>query len=322
MRISHLHGVATRLRLAAVFGLVACLAVFARDTARAQAPLPPANFAYTVYLPGWNLISPGGQDAIDVGSLTAVLSGSLFTFQPNDASYETTNLGNVKPGFGYWANFTKTTAVALDKSSRDSYTVTVPAGQCVLVGNPSTKGSARITGAERSYVFSTAANTYVAGSLVGIGRGAWACNDTRTSVVSVAFTVDVNGANWPDCCGPTPSDNRGQSFLVFKNDSPYPLIVGMRQMDQNGEYLDDGDLIRGKLDGCVTCPEYDPSRHTSCSGDAVTQSIDLTPGDYTLHLQADGPNVPDLQASVSVAPNTTYTLCYFVDATRPQKSLP
>jgi len=320
MAIAHMHGVKLRLGLGASLALIAFAALMARGAARAQAPLPPANFAYVVYLPGWNLISAAGQTDISVPSLTDALSGSLFTFQPNATNYDVVDLAHVRPGQGYWANFTKRTAVALESSVRDAYTVTVPAGQCVMVGNPSTNGSARVTGAERIYVFSTALNNYVAGSLVGIGRGAWACNDTRTSTVSVAFTGDVLGANWPDCCNPHPINNRGAALMIFDNDSPAPIIVGARQMDANGDYLDTGDLIRGNLDACVTCPEY--TTHRSCSTDAVTSSISVEPGYYTLHIQSEDRNVPDLQTSIFASADTSYDLCYFVDATRPQKNLP
>ena len=320
MAIAHTHGAKWRLGLGASLALIAFAALLARGAARAQAPLPPANFAYVVYLPGWNLISSGGQTAIDTPTLVQDSDGPLFTFQPNATNYDVVDLAHVRPGQGYWVHFTRRTALALDLSPRESSSVTVPAGQCVMVGNPSTSGSARVTGGERTYIFSTALNNYVAGSLVGVGRGAWACNDTRTSTVSVAFAGDVLGANWPDCCNPHPVNNRGAALMIFDNDSPAPIIVGARQMDTNGDYLDTGDLIRGNLDACVTCPEY--TTHRSCSTDAVTSSISVEPGYYTLHIQSEDRNVPDLQTSIFASADTSYDLCYFVDATRPQKNLP
>jgi hypothetical protein len=313
MQHSRLRGVPRRLRLASALGLMICLSVFTHDTARAQT-LPPANFAYVVLLSGWNLISSGGDTAIDVPSLTSTIVGPLYTFQPNDRAYEVTDLAHVQVGFAYWANFSKTTTVAIDTSDQDSYHVTVPAGQCVMVGDPSTKGSARISGAERTYIFSAALNTYIESNLVGIGRGAWACNDTRSSVVSVAFTGDELAINWPDCCAPVPSNSHGNGFLIILNDSPAPIILGLRQMDRNGDYLDGGDFVRGDSAACSTCPEY--STHPACSSDAVTNSIEISPGDYTLHIQADAPNAPDLQASVTIKANTTYRICYFLNKNR------
>lgn len=300
---------------ALAIALLAAATVLGRGV-RAQAPAPPANFAYVVYLPGWNLIAPGGQNNIDVESLQAGFSAPLYTFQAGDAAYETSTLASVKPGFGYWAFFSRTVRIALDLSDRDSYTVTVPGGQCVMVGNPSTKGSARVRGADHVYAFSTALNGYVEETLLGIGRGGWACNATDTTTVSVAFEGDVLSASWPDCCAPKPMSNRGQGFLIFRNDSPAPIIVGMRQIDENGDLTEGAAPLLGTVQACDTCPEYVPSQHTSCNSAAVERSFDMPPGLYTLHIQSEAANMPDLVVSVTVDPDTQYSLCYFIPPNR------
>jgi hypothetical protein len=303
-----------RLGFALILAAVAAVALFGRDAVQAQAP--PADFAYVVYPPGWNLISSGNQTDIGVESLQVGFSPPLYTFQAGDAAYESTSLSSVKAGYGYWAYFSRTVRIALNLSSRDSYTVTVPAGQCVMVGNPSTKGSARVRGADRVFAFSALLNDYVPETLIGIGRGAWACNGAAPSTVSVAFEGDVLSAAWPDCCAPTPSSQGGQGLLVFQNDSPAPIIVGLRQIDQNGELLEGGVPLIGAVEPCTTCPEYGSGQHTACNNAAVTRSFAVPPGLYTLHIQSEAPNMPDLVASITVDPDTRYALCYFIPANR------
>lgn len=310
-----------RAALTVAIGLLAAGGLWwGQGPAHAQAPAPQAQFAYVVYLPGWNLIAPGGQQDISTDSLTSVLSGSLYTVQAGDTQYEQTTLDQVVPGEGYWANFTDKTTIALDPSDIDSTTTNLPANSCVMVGNPSTKGSAKVTGADNVYEFSAAQNQYVATSLIGIGRGALACNGNHASVVSVAYEGDVITPDWPSCCDPTPSQQQGQALLVFENDSPAPITIGFRQMDQNGQLLDPSVRLYGSIDACTTCPEYDPTAHAAqgCGAGAVTRSFPEAPGFWHLTIQSDDANVPDLVADVTITANTKYTLCYFVAANRPQ----
>jgi hypothetical protein len=315
-----MHAYGKRLTFAVAFGLLAVGGAWSGGAVRAQSSLPPANFSYVSYLPGWNLISSAGDAAADAPTLVDAISGPLFTFQPDARGYATTDLGHLKPGQGYWANFTKKAAIAYGVSDLDSTTLVIPAGQCAMVGNPSTKGSARVTGAERVYSFSAALNQYVDGSLIGLGRGAWACNDTRTSTVSVAFAGDVTQASWPDCCNPRPFPNRGMGHVIFANDSPSPFIVGLRQMQANGDYLDGGDAVRGEIDACPSCTEVSGAHQ--CSAGAIVLSFDMAPGSYSLHIQSEARNVADLQISISIDPDTQYSLCYFIGANRPEKNLP
>jgi hypothetical protein len=315
-------GTARRALVAVLLGaLLGGALLWGRGAAHAQAPAPAAQFAYVVMYQGWNLISPGGQNDISTDSLTSELSGALFTLQPGDKNYEQTTLDKVTPGQGYWAYFNDKTTVALDPSDIDSTTVSLAANSCVMVGNPSTRGSAQVLNADHVYEFEPAENQYITTTLISIGHGALACNDARSSVVSVAYVGDVITPTWPGCCSPTASNQQGQVLLVFRNDSPAPITVAFRQMDDNGGLLDPGVRLVGEIDGCNSCPEYDPATH-SCAAAAVTRSFTEPPGFYHLSIQSDDPNVPDLIADVTVTANTQYSLCYFVDATRPQKSLP
>ncbi|MHB8574139.1 MAG: hypothetical protein ACYDCQ_02295 [Dehalococcoidia bacterium] len=304
--------------LAIVLAVAALLWVSGWKAAQAEAPA--ATFAYVVYPQGWNLIAPGGQTSMSNGFLDAASVGPLFTFQPGDSAYETAQLNRVKPGAGYWAYFSTITRIALDPSLRSSATVEVTGGTCVMVGNPSTNGSARIQGADRTYGFSAVTNSYIEERLIGIGRGAWACNDSHSGTVTVTYAGDLATASWPNCCSPQPISERGLSLLIFHNDSPSPIIVGLRQITESGDVLDPGEYFIHVVPACSACPEY--ATHSACGSAAVAYSIDVDPGLFTLHIQSDGVSVPDLQVSITVEGNMSYDLCYFVDANRPQKSLP
>jgi hypothetical protein len=192
----------------------------------------------------------------------------------------------------------------------------------VLVGNLSTNGSARISGADRSYVFSAATNGYVQESLIGIGRGAWACNDTDSGTVSVSYQGDVVVPAWPDCCLEGPVNEDGLALLVFRNDSPQPVVVGLRQMTDTGDLLDGGNAYRRVLPACNACPEYDLSPRRRCNDAAVAYGVAADPGLYTLHIQYEGADVPDLQVSLTVSANTAYDLCYFVNVDRDGSAVP
>ena len=163
------------LLVAAVCGLGLWQAA-ASGAPRAQAP---ANFAYMVYLPGWNVVSFGDLTGLDSADLHAVIRGPLYTFQPGDDAFEARDLATLTPGEAYWVYFTQNAFIFLRQSAHDSVTTLVPAGRCALLGNPSTRGSARIAGAAHFYTFSTALNRYDDQALIGVGRGGWACADQR-----------------------------------------------------------------------------------------------------------------------------------------------
>jgi hypothetical protein len=303
--------------LALLIAIAASVGLWRGHVTRAQTPA--ANFAYVTYLPGWNLISfaEGGDYSGDV--FQTHTGNTLYTFRPSDTNYEVTTPAKTEAGFGYWVNVSERFNIVLDISARDSTTVNVSAGQCVIVGNPSTSGSARIKGADRSYVWSAARNQYVAETLVGVGRAAWVCEDSRAGTVSVAYEGDVLKADWPACCqigatGGTP--NRGQGLLVFHNDSPQPTIEGLRQIDVQGEPVTNGDVISGALGACASCPAYAPGTHGPCADAAPTVSASMQPGYYTLHIQSESENQADMIFELQVTPDTKYDLCYFITAGR------
>lgn len=272
-----------------------------------------------VYPPGWNLVSFGSNPGISGAVVTRLQT--LYTLQANDTAYQTTVPQRLTPGIGYWAYFSQPEVIAgiLPTPATAASTTTVPAGQCVLVGNPSTAGSVRVQGANRVYTFSPQLNTYVEGALVGIGRGAWACNDgTSSTVVQVEFVGDVVAPTWPDCCAPTPYTGAGKAQVRIVNDSPYPVTLGLWQLDPRGNTSADGSYEYYYWAGCATCPEYAPAQHQSCSADAALNTATVVPGRYVLHLQSEGADVADVQQTVELRANTSYTLCYFVAANRPR----
>jgi hypothetical protein len=285
--------------------------------ARGPAPARAAGPAGTVLLfpPGWNLVA-----FATTPPAMPRLVGALYTWQPNDNAYEQVTPAQAQPGLGYWAYFSGSQTVALTAAPRTSSSLLLPAGQCALVGNPSSGAAARVSDASRVYAYATGSHAYIAGGLLDLGRGGWACNDgARSARVYVTDQGDVLSADFPACCAPQPYDGGGKALLVLQNDSPYPLLAAAAQVDDSGQFVAAGATTERGVGGCRACPEY--HSHDSCN-DTVSVSQDVPAGRYLLHLQSEGPNVPDLQTVVELQPNTAYYLCYWVSADRPLRNGP
>jgi hypothetical protein len=284
-----------------------------RGTAGAQSQAP-SRIAYIVYLPGWNMISFGDLTSLDSPGLRSVIRGPLYTLQPGDATFTEEDLSKLVPGQSYWAYFTQDSFAFLRQSTKQSYTVDVPANTCVMVGNPSTQGSARVTGADHVYVYSNTLNNYVEEILIGVARGGWACMGAQGGLVTVAYIGDVQTEAWPQCCNPQPVSNGGQARLILKNDSPTPLTIGMAQLDAGGDIKAGGSVAGAHMTGCPNCARF--AQPGQCSGGAVTYTTDLAPGVYTLRLQSDAANVPDVVSDITLSPDTSYTVCFELPAGR------
>lgn len=297
----------------ALFLLVAAAPLIYRGAAAQTGP-----FTYEPVFAGWNLLGFFPGPATE-------LATPLYTWRPGAHNYDTPTTG-VGSGAGYWAYFRDTTAYFLNINEAPSVSFTIPAGSCAMIGNPSHKASARVTGASRVYVYSNPLGRYVQENLLGIGRGAWACNDTAVSAtVTVEDDGDVVTPDWPTCCAPEPTSNGGLARVVVHNDSPYPLIAVARQIDANGNSVPfkgpSPQNFIGVNAACTSCPEYDLAARSSCSPSATAKTFNLAPGTYTLHLQSEGPDVPDLQIPVAeLDANTAYDACFFIDVNRPQKN--
>jgi hypothetical protein len=267
------------------------------------------------YPAGWNLISFGDSTSF---SGNPNLVGPLYTFD-RSGSYRTTDLQHVEAGAGYWAYFSGRTTFNLLPSTKASFVVTVPAGACVMVGNPSTSASVRVLGADHVYVYSASTGSYTDENLLGIGRGAWACNGSAADEqVSVVDRGLVNPIDWPGCCDPEPYSGNGSALLIFNNASAYPLAFGGPPIDAQGNRIDNNVLINGVLPGCPSCSDVPAGGTPACGSTAESASVVVPAGRYFLHLQSDGPYVPDAQAAIDVKPGVSYAICFSVSADRPQ----
>src|SRR5579885_695784 len=119
------------------------------------------------YPAGWNLVAgPTGQ--------TFPGAGPLYTFQAGDTNYEILPSGSpIAGGRGFWTYFRTPTNVPLIASSQSSITVNAPAGQFIMVGNPSQTQTLTVSGADAVYLFDPTANHYVASTMLPPGKGAW-----------------------------------------------------------------------------------------------------------------------------------------------------
>ena len=302
-------GWAKRWTLALALAAISVLGAWSHGAARALGP--SANFAYVTFNPGWNIVSFAGGGDYSGDAFKQYTDNALYSLRPNATSYETDNPSDTRAGYGYWLRVNRRFQVVLDLSDRDSATLNVPAGQCAMMGNPSTKGSAHVHGAERVFEFSPITNSYIPTSLIGVGRGALVCNDTRGGTVSIAYEADAPQVNWPTCCqrgaeGSTP--NGGQGFLRFENNLNAPLIVSLRQLDPAGEPLSSGDVLSGYVAACDACTAENTQR-AGCTDIGVSLTESMTPGSYTLHLQPEQPDEPDYQLNIDIAADTKYELC-------------
>jgi hypothetical protein len=116
---------------------------------------------------GWNLISgPAG---------TTIPGSGLLTFQAGDSNYEQVAAGTpMKGGVGYWVFLPIGTQLTLATSSATgNTTITLPAGQPVMIGNPGNT-TATVTGADNVFMLSPGSSSYTNGTQLQPGQGAWA----------------------------------------------------------------------------------------------------------------------------------------------------
>lgn len=140
-------------------------------------PLEP--MALRTAEPGWNLIA--GPE----GMAFTQSAGALYTFQAGDTAYESLPAtAGVHGGFGYWAYFSAPTAIVVRGESASYAAIEAPAGQWVLIGNPSATETLTVRGADMVLLYDAARGTYVATDDLAPGQGAWAL-----SVAGGAITV-------------------------------------------------------------------------------------------------------------------------------------
>jgi len=131
------------------------------------------------YPAGWNLI------AAPQGTPFPRTNGPLYTFRPGDSSYETlTTPSTFQAGLGYWAYFAAPTTVALSGVSTTATAVQIPAGQWVLVGNPSSTATVNIHDAASAFGWDALTNSYKQVSSLAPGAAAWV-SVAQTDVVAL-----------------------------------------------------------------------------------------------------------------------------------------
>jgi PKD repeat protein len=137
----------------------------ASDTA--QATIEPGGPVVS-YRPGWNIV------AGPAGTVFSQSSSPLYTIQPNDTTYQVLSPQTpVQGGVGYWAYFSQASTVTLSGTSADSKQITAPAGQYIMVGNPSATAAVTIKGADSAVSWDPQANNWKNVSSLAPGAGAW-----------------------------------------------------------------------------------------------------------------------------------------------------
>lgn len=150
-------------------------------TVTVSAPAPTAtptpSGPSVLYPTGWNIVAGA------TGQTFPGAAGPLYTFQTGDTNYETLPQGSpISAGRGYWAFFNGPTNVALIASSQSSITVNAPAGQFIMVGNPSQTQTMTVRGADVVYLFDPTANNYVASTVLPPGKGAWVFSEAGATI--------------------------------------------------------------------------------------------------------------------------------------------
>jgi len=275
----------------------------------AQSEPPPG---YTVISAGWNLISTAGAATLRLPSAF----GPLYTLQAGDKEYEALGLDQLQRGAGYWAFFRDNTAVRLPPSADESYSVDVPAGQWIMVGNPSTAASARIAGADTAFVYSPLSG-YRQDTLVPVGYGAFVYSASGGTITVEVRDTDRSAVDFQGCCTVGTGNYGGKAHIEIYDDSPYSLFYGVRSVLLDGSFPApaSGNYAYGALSACDACPEY-AEPPTACGAAATARTVTVDPGEYLIRLTSDGARVADIILTTTLDPNTRYYLCRWVAANR------
>lgn len=130
---------------------------------------------------GWNLV--GGP----VGTVFGA-AGNAYTIGSGDSGYQTSDgSAPVQGGKGYWMYYARETTVTLNGAGAATASVPAPPGQYFMIGNPSGTQSVHVTGADTVLRFDAVTNTYVDGTTLAVGDGAWAEADAGGTITLTAF---------------------------------------------------------------------------------------------------------------------------------------
>lgn len=130
------------------------------------------------YQAGWNIVAgPSGQ------TFTTAVGGTLFTYQAGDSAYETLSSSTpITAGRGYWAYYSAPTTVTISGTSTLPYTVSAPAGQFIMVGNPSATNTVTVSGADVLYTYDPIAGQYTTATQLKPGQGGWVFSNAGGTV--------------------------------------------------------------------------------------------------------------------------------------------
>jgi len=127
-----------------------------------------------IYPSGWNIVA--GPQGTSFGSA----SGSLYTMQSGDSTYETATLGGaLKAGDGYWL-YSSGVQATIPSTPGASASVQLPAGQWILVGDPGST-VATVTGADQVLVYNPMSGSYTQTTQLQPGQGGWAMSNAGGS---------------------------------------------------------------------------------------------------------------------------------------------
>jgi hypothetical protein len=280
-----------------------------RQVSAQNADLP----GYVVLPAGWNLLSTATAQSLDVPSADA----TLWTLQQGDGAYESLDWQSLKVGYGYWVYLRENTALRLPASTQDSYSVTIPAQQWVMVGNPSTRGSVRVHGADRSLLYSAISKQYRQDDLVPVGAGALVWSDKGATVTLSIDPNDATPVDFNSCCRVDSGDYGGQALIDVADDTAYPLLYGIRSLAADGSFpvATANNYAYGAVSPCADCVDYTTPPAT-CRDGVPTRSVRVDPGSYLLRLSTDAVRVPDIILTVQLEADTHYALCRYVLAGR------
>lgn len=139
---------------------------------------PSASPAGAVlYHRGWNIVAAPAGTRFQA-------AGALFTLQPGDSGYESLQPDQAsKTGYGYWAYFAADATVTFAADGPLSYTLTLPPGQWVLVGDPSATNPVNVTGADLAYTYDPIAGQYQQATTLEPGQGAWVFSSSGGAIM-------------------------------------------------------------------------------------------------------------------------------------------
>jgi hypothetical protein len=133
----------------------------------------PARPLMVTYPPGWHIISGRVAFGLDCPDLCASL-GPFYTLQAGDIAYESLpDRANVRTDGGYWFYAPTPVSATVTTSPDLPDSISVPAGQWILVGNPFSSPASISPGGGSMIVIGFDSRGYQDVSQLQVGQGAF-----------------------------------------------------------------------------------------------------------------------------------------------------